>query len=122
MPVLIQNSFSPKMQSMEVVTPQPQQKTMLPNSSATLVLGILSIVLGCGFGLVLGIIGLAISKEAKQLYDKNPDAYSGYGNLNSGRVLCIIGIVLSGVSILILLLWILGITALLGTIIGLGSM
>jgi hypothetical protein len=104
---------------MEVVDSQPVQKTILPNSGATLVLGILSLVLGCGtLGLILGIIGLVISKEPKEMYDKNPNAYLGYGNLNAGRVLCIIGIVLGGLSLLILLFWILGITAVLGTIAG----
>jgi hypothetical protein len=104
---------------MEVVSPQPSQKTMLPNSSATLVLGILSLVLGCGtFGLILGIIGLVISKEAKQMYDANPDHYTGYSNLNAGRVLCIIGIVIGGASLLIVMLWILGITAFLGALAG----
>jgi hypothetical protein len=104
---------------MEVVNPQPSQKIMLPNSSATLVLGILSLVLGCGtLGLILGIIGLVISKEAKQMYDENPDAYTGYGNLNAGRVLCIIGIIVGGTSLLIVLLWILGIMTFLGALAG----
>jgi hypothetical protein len=108
---------------MEVVNPQPQQKVMLPNSSTTLVLGILSLVLGCGtLGLILGIIGLVISKEGKLLYEKNPDAYTGYGNLNAGRVLCIIGIIIGGMSIVVLLFWILGLTAILGTIAGFASM
>jgi hypothetical protein len=108
---------------MEVVNTQPSQKTILPNSSATLVLGILSLVLGCGtLGLILGIIGLVISKEAKQMYDKNPNDYTGYGNLNAGRVLCIIGIVIGGTSLLIVMLWILGITAFLGTLAGFASM
>jgi hypothetical protein len=107
---------------MEVVNPQPTQKTMLPNSGATLVLGILSLVLGCGtLGLILGIIGLVISKEAKQMYDKNPDAYLGYGNLNAGRVLCIIGVVLGGLSLFILLAWILGLTAIIGTLAGIAG-
>jgi len=107
---------------MEVVNPSQTNKIQLPNSSATLVLGILSVFLGCGtLGLILGIIGLVISKEAKQLYDKNPDGYIGYGNLNAGRVLCIIGVVLGGISLLVLLLWILGITALIGTFAGLST-
>ena len=50
------------------------EKLPLPNASGVLVLGILSIVLGCGIiGLVLGIIGLVISKEGKQLYAADPD-------------------------------------------------
>ncbi len=104
---------------MEVINPQPTQKKMLPNSGPTLVLGILSLVLGCGMlGLVLGIIGLAISKDAKNMYDKDPDAYVGYGSLNAGRILCIIGIVIGSASVLVFFLWVIGISAILGTIAG----
>ena len=107
---------------MEVVDPPQTKQTPLPNASGTLVLGILSLVLGCGIlGLILGIIGLVISKEAKQMYDNDPDAYTGYGTLNAGRVLCIIGIVIGGISLLVLLLWILGIATLVGTFAGLES-
>ncbi|MGD2033865.1 MAG: CCC motif membrane protein [Bacteroidales bacterium] len=103
---------------MEVVNPPETKKTSLPNASSTLVLGILSLVLGCGFGLILGIIGLVISKEGKQLYEENPDAFTGYSNLNAGRILCIIGIVLSGIAFLVFLLWMMGIATLVGAFAG----
>jgi hypothetical protein len=107
---------------MEVISPQPIQKKVLPNSGAILVLGILSLVPFCVLiGFVLGIIGLVMSKEVKLMYEKNPDAYIGYSNLNAGRILCIIGIVLGGVELLIALLWIVGITTLFGAIAGLSS-
>jgi hypothetical protein len=102
---------------MEVIN----QKQTLPNSAATLVLGILSIVLGCGFGLVLGIIGLVISKEGKQIFLQNPDKYTGYGNLNAGRVMCIIGVVIGGVALLTILFWIAVGSAILGSLINLGT-
>jgi hypothetical protein len=77
-----------------------QIKRPLPNSTATLVLGILSIVFGCGvIGLALGIIGLVISREGKTLFENNPNDYSGSGNLNAGRVMCIIGICLGSLSL-----------------------
>ena len=86
-------------------TMNQNQKQQLPNASATLVLGILSIVLGCGvIGLVLGIIGLVISKEGKELYAQKPDVYSGYGNLNAGRIMSIIGVVLGGLSLIYLMI------------------
>ena len=73
---------------------------MLPNASAVLVLGILSILVGCvTLGLVLGIIGLVLSKEGRIAYADNPNGYSGYGMLNAGRVLSIIGIVLGSLSV-----------------------
>ena len=106
---------------MEVIDPPQNTKVPLPNATATLVLGILSIVIGCGsIGLILGIIGLVISKEGKQLYDQNPDGYTGYSNLNAGRVLCIIGIILGSIALSIVLFWILGITTLIGTAASLG--
>ena len=101
---------------MEVVNPPQTKKTALPNASSTLVLGILSLVLGCGLGLILGIIGLVISREGKQLYEENPDAYTGYGNLNAGRVLCIIGIVLSGIAFVVFLFWAMGIATFIGAL------
>ncbi len=104
---------------MEVVNPPQTKKAILPNSNSTLVLGILSLVFGCGLGLIFGIIGLVISKEGKLLYDENPDAYVGFGSLNAGRILCIIGIVLSGIAFMVLLLWLLGLAALFGTFAGL---
>jgi hypothetical protein len=103
---------------MEVIN----QKQSLPNASATLILGILSIVLGCGIlGLVLGIIGLVISKEGKDLYMHNPDTYSGYGNLNAGRIMSIIGIVIGGITIIWVIFWIAVGGAILGSLIGMGS-
>ncbi len=101
---------------MEVVNPPQTEKVPLPNATATLVLGILSIVIGCGsIGLILGIIGLVISKEGKQLYDQNPDGYTGYSNLNAGRVLCIIGVILGSIALCIALFFLLGLTTLIGT-------
>lgn len=106
---------------MEVIDSQQTEKRVLPNSNATLVLGILSLILGCGtIGLILGIIGLVISKEGKQLYENNSDAYTGFGNLHAGRVLCIIGIIFGGISTFIGLLWLMGFATLFGALSGLG--
>jgi len=32
-----------------------------------------------------------------KLYNQNPDVYDGYANINTGRILAIIGIVLSAI-------------------------
>ena len=86
----------------------PQTKQQLPNATATLVLGILSIVTGCIFiGLILGIIGLVISSKDKKMYDQNPQAYDGYGSLNAGRILSIIGTILGGLVVLYWIIWVL---------------
>lgn len=72
----------------------------LPNATATLVLGICSILSGCLFiGLICGIVGLTISAKSKQLYLQNPTEYEGYGMLNAGRIMSVIGIVLGSLSI-----------------------
>ena len=89
---------------MENITPQQQRP--LPNATTVLVLGILSIVIGClGIGLVLGIIGLLVSREGKRLYDQDPGLWTGYGNLNAGRIMSIIGICLGGLAFLYYIIW-----------------
>jgi len=75
-----------------------ENKQSLPNSTATLVIGICSLVFGCLFvGLILGIIGIAISSSGKRLYLQNPNDYSGYGALNAGRIMSIIGLILGAI-------------------------
>ena len=76
-----------------------QQK--LPNATATLVLGILSIISCCCFGLpglIFGIIALAISQNSVRMYRENPSEYIDYGNLQAGRIMAIIGIVFSSLN------------------------
>jgi hypothetical protein len=78
-----------------------EQKQTLPNATAVLVLGICSIVFCCVFiGLILGIIGLSMGSKAKKLYATNPDIYDGYGSLNAGYIMSIIGTILGGLYIL----------------------
>lgn len=78
-----------------------QQK--LPNATAVLVLGIVSIVGCCCYGVVgviTGIIGLSLYKKDNALYQQNPDLYSDYSNLSTGRILCIIGLILSALNLI----------------------
>jgi len=85
------------------------EKKSLPNATATLVLGILSIVSCFCYGLpgfILSIIALAISGKSVQMYKENPDAWLDYGNLKAGRIMAIIGLCLSGVLVLVLVLYI----------------
>lgn len=70
----------------------------LPNATPVLVLGIISIITCCCYGIVgtiAGIVGLVLAKKDLALYNENPSAYSNYNNLKIGRILCIVGIVLS---------------------------
>ncbi|GGD08111.1 CCC motif membrane protein [Hyunsoonleella pacifica] len=83
-----------------------QQK--LPNSTLILVFGILSIVTCCCYGivgLILGIVAIILAKKATQVYSKNPEQYSGFQNVKTGKILAIIGIVLSALT-LIYFIWI----------------
>ena len=94
----------------------------LPNSTAVLVLGILSIVTCICYGvigLILGIIALVLAKKDIALYRENPEGFSksSYSNLSAGRVCAIIGTCLSAVYFLIVL----GYLALVGTLISAGS-
>lgn len=72
----------------------------LPNATIVLVLGILSILTCCCYGiigLILGIVALVLSKKDRELYAANIGAYteSSFKNLNAGRVCAIIGLILN---------------------------
>lgn len=82
------------------------EEQKLPNATAVLILGICSIVTCCcyGLGILLGIVGLVISKKDVALYNLNPTYYINYSNLKTGRILCIIGIILTAIYLL-LIVW-----------------
>ena len=92
---------------METLENNFQTKQPLPNATAVLVLGIISIV-GCFcygiVGLGCGIIALILSAKDKRLYKENPEKWSNYANLNAGRVCAIIGTILSGLYLLYLII------------------
>ena len=75
------------------------QPANLPNATATLVLGILSIVV-C---FICGIIALVISNKDVALYKTNPELYSttSYNNIKAGRICAIIGLCLQVVGLII---------------------
>lgn len=80
----------------------------LPNSTPSLVLGIVSIVgsfclLGFG-GLVCGIIGLNFANKNRDLYNGHPQMYSAASlkTSNAGRICSIIGIIFSSLCILLI--------------------
>jgi hypothetical protein len=76
------------------------QKILLPNSTVVLVLGICSLVFGCFFvGLILGIIGISMASKGRKMYRDNPELYEGYGALNAGWIMSIIGTVIGGLYI-----------------------
>lgn len=78
-----------------------QQK--LPNSTLILVFGILSIVTCCCYGivgLILGIVTIILAKKAIDIHNANPDTYTGIQNVKTGKILAIIGIILSALYLL----------------------
>ncbi|WP_267405089.1 MULTISPECIES: CCC motif membrane protein [unclassified Chryseobacterium] len=76
----------------------------LPNAQTVLILGIISVVGTCCctglIGIICGLIGLNKYKSDKILYDKSPTEYSDFGNLNTGRILCMIGLGLGCLQVL----------------------
>lgn len=78
------------------------ERTKLPNSTAALVLGILSIITCCCYGVIglpLGIIALVLGNKAMKIYHEAPENFKGEGNAKIGRILGIVGIVINVIFI-----------------------
>lgn len=81
----------------------------VPNATAVLVLGILSIpgccCLGGLVGVILGVVALVLAKQAEEAYRLEPGNFtqSSYKNMQAGRVCAIIGLVLSGIALLLVI-------------------
>ena len=82
------------------------EKQTLPNATLILVMGILSIV-GCCFygipGLICGIVAIVLGTKATKLYQSAPEDYLGYGNVKAGKIMGIIGVFLSLIYLLFFL-------------------
>ncbi|HEX8514780.1 MAG TPA: CCC motif membrane protein [Bacteroidia bacterium] len=89
---------------------QPSGQQVLPNSTAVLVLGIISIV-GCFcygiIGVVLGIIALVLASKAGALYQQNPGMYSEatYKNMKAGKICAIVGLSLSALYLVCIIIY-----------------
>ena len=81
----------------------------LPGASATLTWGILSIVLTlvcCGpFGAIFSIVALSKAKTAEKLYMQNPENYTDYSNVKTGRILAYIGLALALIGLVLLIIY-----------------
>jgi M penetrans paralogue family 26 len=87
-----------------------RQPANLNNATASLVLGIISIVTGLCYisaivGVVCGIIGLVLSNKDRSYYRSAPEMYSqsSYSQSNAGRTCSIIGLILSALWLLFIL-------------------
>jgi hypothetical protein len=79
------------------------ERQQLPNSTLILIFGILSIIGCCCYGvlgIIFGIIALVMSKRATEIYNAQPDLYTGYQNVKTGKILAIIGLALSAISLI----------------------
>ncbi|MBK9450073.1 MAG: hypothetical protein IPN95_11835 [Bacteroidetes bacterium] len=83
----------------------------IPNSTAVLVLGIVSIV-GCFcygvLGIICAVIALVLYGKANSEYVNNPSNYSAgsYKNLNAGRICAFVGLGLSIAYIIFLIVYV----------------
>lgn len=83
------------------------ERQQLPNSTLILVFGILSIVGCCCYGvvgLIFGIAALVMSKKATEIYNAKPNLYIGFQNVKTGRILAIIGIILSALYLITIII------------------
>jgi len=77
-------------------------KEKLPHSTASLVLGIFSIITCCFNGIpgvILGVIGLMQAKKAIAIHNEDTELYEGIGNANAGKVISIIGLIFSVIAL-----------------------
>jgi uncharacterized membrane protein len=82
-------------------------KQKLPGATGALVCGILSIVL-CWVlagipALVLAIVALVQAKKAAAADAANPGMYDGLGNAKAGKIMGIIGLILSALAFIYIL-------------------
>lgn len=73
-------------------------KEKLPNSTTSLVLGILSIVTCWCYGLpgiILGVIGFILGNKSIKEHNEDPYLYEGIGNAKAGKITSLIGVILS---------------------------
>lgn len=77
----------------------------LPNSTAILVLGILSIIFAGLIGIILAIIALSMSRNARHAYEDYPGEYTeaSYSRVNAGRICAIVGLCLVAVLVSVIL-------------------
>ena len=80
-------------------------RQQLPGASTALTMGIVSIVTAifcCGpFAAIFSIIGLSNAKSAEKLYQQQPEEYTGYENVKTGKILSYIGLAISIIMLIL---------------------
>ncbi len=79
----------------------------LPNATAVLVLGILSLVI-CS---PLGIVGLILANQDMRLYNSNPDVYTvdSLSSVKAGRICSIIAVCLMALALFVVVVAMMGV-------------
>ncbi|RKR07075.1 hypothetical protein CLV91_3059 [Maribacter vaceletii] len=70
----------------------------LPNTGAIIGLSIASILLCWCYGvlgLILSVVALILASKATKVYNAEPESYSDFGSVKTGKILAIIGIILN---------------------------
>lgn len=87
------------------------QQVNLSNATASLVLGIISIVTSLCYvsaliGIICGVIGLVLANKDRSLYKSTPELYSSssYSQSNAGRTCSIIGLILSALWLVFIII------------------
>ena len=101
---------------------QLQGNKNVPNGTAVLVLGILSIVMCWTYGvigLILGIVAIVLHRKDKAVYLTNPSVYEqSFKNSKAGNVCAIIGVVLSALFVIYIIAVVLFFTTIAATTVG----
>jgi len=97
----------------DIIRPNLDNQKNLPNATASLILGIISIVgvFSYGFvGLASGIIGLVLANQDRKLYQTYPEIYlpTSFSTSNTGRICSIIGIIISSITLIAVVIIVLG--------------
>ncbi|MBR0074020.1 MAG: DUF4190 domain-containing protein, partial [Bacteroidales bacterium] len=91
---------------------QPGQGGKLPGAVASMVLGIVSLVVSCSciplVGIIVGALGLSKAKKSFSLDEQYPEYYSGRGFATTGKVTSLVGLLLGIATTLFWAVYILG--------------
>ena len=91
---------------------QPGEGGKLPGAVASMVLGIVSLVLSCSciplVGIIIGAMGLSKAKKSFTLDEQYPDYYSGRGFATTGKITSLVGLLLGIATTIFWVVYILG--------------
>jgi hypothetical protein len=91
---------------------QPGEGGKLPGAVASMVLGIVSLVVSCSciplVGIIIGAMGLSKAKKSFTLDEQYPDYYSGRGFAKTGKITSLVGLLMGIAATIFWVVYILG--------------